>query len=64
MKTPQHLFALTRPEQRIVLTIVLGLLLAAAFTHYHKAAGTTLQPIPAKVTPDSKPAADENAEEE
>jgi hypothetical protein len=64
METPQHLFALTRPEQRVVLLIVLGLLFAAAFSHYRRTEGTLPQPVQIQAKPDSKPPADENSEEE
>jgi hypothetical protein len=64
MKTPQHLFALTTPEQRVVLLIILGLLFAAAFSHYRRAEGNLTQPVQIQAKPDSKPPADENSEEE
>jgi hypothetical protein len=64
MKTPQHLFALTRPEQRVVLLIVLGLVFAAAFSHYRKIDGKPAQPVEIQGKPDSKPPADENSQEE
>ncbi len=65
MKTPpQHLFALTSPEQRVVLLIVLGLVFAAAFGHYWKADGKAAQPVQIQGKPDSKPPVDENSQEE
>ena len=64
MKTPQHLFALTRPEQRVVLLIILGLLFAAAFSHYRSAESNRTQPVQIQAKPHSKPPADENSEEE
>jgi hypothetical protein len=64
METPQHLFALTRPEQRVAVLIILGLLLVAAFGHYHRGESNLTQPVPIHAKPDSKPPADENSEEE
>jgi hypothetical protein len=64
MKTPQHLFALTSPEQRVVLLIVVCLLLGTAFARYHDAAGKPLQVAPAQTTPASKASTDENQTEE
>jgi hypothetical protein len=63
MKTPQHLFALTRPEQRVVLVIVLGLLFATALNHYRRVEGNLTQPVQIQAKPDSKPAAEESSEE-
>jgi hypothetical protein len=64
METPQHLFALTKPEQRVVLVIVLGLLFVAGFSRYRKEESAVPQPAPAQTATDSKPPADENSEEE
>jgi len=64
METPQHLFALTRPEQRVVLLIVLGLLFVTGFSRYRKAQSAVPQPVPAQTATNSKPPADENSEEE
>jgi hypothetical protein len=64
METPQHLFALTRSEQRIVLLIVLGLLLGSAFSYYHKAESNLSPAAQTHAKPDSKPSADENPEDE
>jgi hypothetical protein len=64
METPQHLFALTKPEQRVVLLIVLGFLFAAAFTHYRKTESGVPKPIATQTTSDSNTPSDENSEEE
>lgn len=64
MKTPQHLFALTRPEQRVVLLIVLGLLFSAAFSRYRTVETGVPKPVPAQTASESKSPADENSQEE
>ena len=64
METPQQLFALTKPEQRVVLLIILGLLLAGGFTHYRRAESNLTRPVQIQSKPDSKPPAEENSEEE
>jgi hypothetical protein len=64
METPQHLFALTKPEQRVVLLIILGLLFAAAFGHYHGKEGNWPPSAHPQAAPHPKPSTDENSEEE
>ena len=64
MKTPQHLFALTTPEQRVVLLIVLGLLLTAGFEQYRKAESNLTPPVQLQTKPESKPPAEESSEEQ
>jgi len=63
MKTPQHLFALTKPEQRVVLLIILGLLFATTFSHYHRTEKAVPQAVPTR-PPESKQSAEENSEED
>jgi len=36
MKTPQHIFALTKSEQRVVILILLALLVGAITMHYRE----------------------------
>jgi hypothetical protein len=36
MKTPQHIFALTKGEQRVVILILLALLAVAVAMHYRE----------------------------
>jgi hypothetical protein len=64
METPQHLFALTKSEQRVVLLIIFCLLLAAGFSQFRRAESNLAPPVQIQAKPDSKPPADENSEEE
>jgi hypothetical protein len=64
MKTPQHLFALTKQEQGVALLIIFCLLLGAGLRRYQQTAGAPPKPVPAQTSPNSKVPADENLTEE
>ena len=64
MKMPQHIFALTRSEQRAVILIMIALLAGAAARHYH---GRMLRPalsIPSANAPAAAPLDEEPGVEE
>ncbi len=60
---PQHIFSLTRSEQRAVILIMIALLAGAAARHYH---GRILRPAlsPATAAPAATPLDEEPAVEE
>ena len=58
MKMPQHLFALTRSEQRVVIIIILCLLLGAVGKRYYEGRFHGVAPASTSATP-AAPAADE-----
>jgi hypothetical protein len=58
MKMPQHIFALTRSEQRVVIIIMVCLLLGAMGKRYYDGRSRPLAPPTSSATPLS-PAADE-----
>jgi hypothetical protein len=55
MKLPQHLFALTKNEQRVVILILLALLAGAVANHYREMRSHVA--VPAKMEPGDSPAA-------
>jgi hypothetical protein len=67
MKMSQHIFALTRSEQRVVIIIMICLLLGAVGKRYYDgrfhpaAAGPTSSTAPAVPAADEEPAAPDEA---
>jgi hypothetical protein len=63
MKTPQHIFALTKSEQRVVILILLALLAGAIAMHYREKQSHVSTPAAdhASATGSTTPAAHEPA---
>jgi len=63
MKMPQHIFALTKSEQRVIILILLALLATAVAKHFRetRSHGATLPSATAEpsVRPESSPLEDE-----
>ena len=55
MKLSQHIFALTKSEQRVVILILLALLAGAVANHYREMQSHVA--VPAKIEPGDTPAA-------
>jgi len=51
MKTPQHIFALTKSEQRVVILILLALLAGAIAMHYREKQSHISTPAADHATP-------------
>jgi hypothetical protein len=63
MKLPQHIFALSKNEQRVIILILLALLAGAVANHYRQARShISTPPAPtgeSSVRPEPSPAEDE-----
>jgi hypothetical protein len=58
MNTPQHIFALTKNEQRVVIVIMIVLLAGSVTKRYHDLHSHL--PLPAATTAPSPPLSDED----
>jgi hypothetical protein len=58
MNTPQHIFALTKNEQRVVIVIMIALLAGSVTKHYHDLHSHL--PLPAASTAPSPPLSDDD----
>ena len=64
MKMPQHIFALTRSEQRAVILIMIALLAGAAARQYHDWSLRPALPSSSIAAPAASPLDEESAIEE
>ena len=64
METPQHIFALTKSEQRVVILIMIALLAAAAAKQYHDRLLRPAVQRPSTAAPAASPLDEESAIEE
>jgi hypothetical protein len=55
MKTPQHIFVLTKSEQRVVILILLALLAGTIAMHYREKHSHISTPAAAPVQPSAHP---------
>jgi len=63
MKTPQHIFALTKSEQRVVILILLALLAGAIAMHYREKQSHISNPARATTQPPVSPGASPTEDE-
>jgi hypothetical protein len=62
MKLPQHIFALTKNEQRVAILILLALLAGAVASHYRRVGSRV--PLPANIETGDTPAATSATDEQ